>query len=248
MAIRKSDGKNLWKTDRTSRISWSSPAIVTVAGKPELVVSSSGSLDGYDPATGERIWTLENLGGNTATTPIPFGDGWFLVGASPGERGQFASVAPKSNIAVRIVRQDGKLQAENVWTADKALASFASPIVYQGLAYWVNQVGVVFCFDAQTGEKKYNARLAQSCWATPVGIGDRIYFFGKDGATTVLAAGPAHKQLAENEIWRPEDVKIESEDQGAKMFGGPIQYGIAVADGSFLIRTGSILYCVRDKQ
>ena len=53
MAIRKSDGKNLWKTDRTSRISWSSPAIVTVAGKPELVVSSSGSLDGYDPATGE---------------------------------------------------------------------------------------------------------------------------------------------------------------------------------------------------
>ncbi|MHB8969355.1 MAG: outer membrane protein assembly factor BamB family protein [Pirellulaceae bacterium] len=234
LTIRKADGKNLWKTDRGSRVSWSSPAIVTVAGVPQLVISSAGSVDGYDLSNGKQLWTLGDLGGNTATTPIPFGDGWFLVGASPGEREQFASVAPKSNIAVRITAEGGKMRAAKVWTAEKALASFASPRVYQGLAYWVNQVGVVFCFDAHTGEKKFNARLAQSCWATPVGIGDRIYFFGKDGTTTVLAAGPVHKQLAVNDIWRPEDVKIESGDPAAKMFGGPIQYGFAVADGSFL--------------
>jgi len=52
--FRKSDGKNLWKTDRGSRVSWSSPAIVSVAGEAQLVVSSCGSVDGYDLATGEQ--------------------------------------------------------------------------------------------------------------------------------------------------------------------------------------------------
>ncbi len=245
LAVRKSDGTNVWKTERASRVAWSSPALVTAAGVPQLVVSGDGSVDGYDVETGRALWTLGDVGGNTATTPLAFGDGLFLVGAGAGERRQFAAIAPRSNIAVRIVRDGDGWRAEKVWTAEKALASFASPVVYRGLAYWVNQVGVVFCFDAMTGELKYNARLAESCWATPVGVGDRIYFFGKDGATTVIAAGPQHQQLAVNYIWRPEDVKIEGDDQGARMFGGPIQYGVAVVDGSILIRTGSTLYCVR---
>jgi hypothetical protein len=60
-----------------------------------------------------------------------------------------------------------------------------------------------------------------------------------------LAAGPEFKKLAVNPLWRPEDVTVESEDRGAAMFGGRIQYGVAIADGNLLIRTGDILYCVR---
>ncbi len=245
LAVNKTDGKDLWKVDRTSRISWASPALLNIAGRDQLIVSSDGALDAYDPADGKLLWTLGDLGGNAMTTPLQSADGTILVGATAGERGQYAAVAPKSNIAVRVVEKDGALTTEKLWTADKALASFASPIVYQGLAYWVNQVGVVFCFDAATGEKKYNARLAETCWATPVGIGDRIYFFGKDGGTTVLATGPEHKQLAVNRTWRVEDIKVAGDDPGAKMFGGPIQYGVAVAQGSFFVRTGNMLYCIR---
>ncbi len=246
MAIDKKDGTDLWKTARESRVSWSSPTIISADGQPQLVVSSSGSVDGYDPQTGKLIWSLADIGGNTITTPVPYDNGKFLVGASPGERGQYATIAPQSNLAAHIVVQDGRPRIEKLWTAEKALASFASPIVYQGLAYWVNQVGVVLCFDAQTGEPKYNGRLQQSCWATPVGVGDRIYFFGKDGFTTVLAAGPEFKKLAANQLWRAEDLKVESNEQGAEMFGGRIQYGVAIADGNLVIRTGSILYCVRE--
>jgi outer membrane protein assembly factor BamB len=245
MAIRKKDGSDIWKTDRESRVSWSSPSIIDVDGTPQLVVSSSGSVDGYDPQSGKLTWSISDVGGNTVATPLAFDNGKFLVGASAGERGQYAQIAPQSNLAAQIVMKDGSPSIQKLWTAKKALASFASPIVYQGLAYWVNTVGVVFCFDAQTGELKYDGRLEQSCWATPVGIGDRIYFFGKDGVTTVLAAGPAFKKLAVNQLWRPEDIKIESDERGAEMFGGRIQYGVAVANGNLLIRTGNILYCVR---
>ena len=52
VAIAKADGRTLWKTDRTSRVSWSSPAVVTIDGVEQLVCSSAGSVDGYDTATG----------------------------------------------------------------------------------------------------------------------------------------------------------------------------------------------------
>jgi outer membrane protein assembly factor BamB len=245
LAVRKTDGSDLWKTDRASRVSWTSPSLVDVDGEKQLVVSSSGSVDGYDPETGTLLWSFTDVGGNTITTPLGFGEGKFLVGASAGERGQYAQMAPRSNFAGQIVVEDGKPRLQKLWTAEKALASFASPIVYRGFAYWVNQVGVVFCFDAKTGERKYEGRLEQSCWATPVASGDRIYFFGKDGVTTVLAAGSEFKKLAANQLWRPEDIKLQTDERGAEMFGGRIQYGVAIASGNLLIRTGNILYCVR---
>lgn len=245
LAVDKSTGKDAWRTERTSRVSWSSPALVDVGGTSVVVVSSAGSVDGYDPETGNPLWSFDEVGGNTSNTPVPFGSGKFLVGASQGQRREYAGIADKSNVAMQVVIEDGKPQLKKLWTAEKVFSSFASPMVHAGYAYWVNQAGVVFCFDAKTGENVYSKRIDQSCWATPVGIGDRVYFFGKDGITTVLQAGPEFKKLASNRLWNPEDVKIDSNERGAETFGGPIQYGVAIAGDSLLVRTGEVLYCVR---
>jgi outer membrane protein assembly factor BamB len=128
--------------------------------------------------------------------------------------------------------------------------------VYAGHAYWVNRSGVVFCFDAVTGELRYSERLKQSVWATPLGVGDRLYLFGKDGLTTVLRAGPKFEVLAENALWDPEDFKPdpakaaaeESEERrrAAASFSGPVQYAAAAVGDSLLIRSGDTLYCVRE--
>jgi len=258
IAIDKQSGKTLWKTDRTSRTSWSSPSLVPVGNAQQVVCSSAGSVDGYDPATGELLWTIDEIGGNTAATPLPYSVGRFLVGASPGrEGGERAEQASKSNVAISIDQVEGKWSPQILWTAQKATPSFGSPMVHAGHAYWVNRVGAVFCFDAATGELRYNERTKQSVWATPIGIGDRIYLFGKEGTTTVLAAGPEFKVLAENQLWDPPAVKpneaaAEQEEtperrQAAMQNSGPVQYGVAAVNGGFLIRTGFKLYSVRQQ-
>lgn len=257
VALSKTDGRPLWKTDRTSRVSWSSPAIVTVAGKPQVVCSSAGSVDGYDPATGKLLWSYTDIGGNTAATPLPFAEGQFLIGASPGrDNADRAENARKSNLAMSIELVDGQPTPKVLWRTEQAVPSFGSPVVYRGLAYWVNRTGVVYCFDAKTGEKKFTQRTRQSCWATPLGIGDRLYFFGKGGITTVLAAGPEFKVLAENDLWDPkaaapdpkagEGEETEDRRRAAAGFSGPVQYGVAAVSGSLLIRTGDKLYCLRE--
>jgi outer membrane protein assembly factor BamB len=243
IAINKADGQDIWKKDRTSRISWSSPALLPIGGKQHLVVSSTGTIDGYDPTTGELLWSKDDVGGNTAPTPTSGGDGLVLIGASPGPRGESTEVASKSNFLLAVADEGEGYKASEVWKAGKAMSSFGSPIMYKGFGYWVNRAGVVFCFDMASGEQKFAERLDESCWATPVGIGDRVYFFGRTGKTTVIQAGPEFKKLATNTLWTSDD---EEGSGGRPQFGGLTQYGIAVVDNALLVRTGQVLYCVKD--
>lgn len=255
LAVSKADGRTLWKRDRTSRVSWSSPAVVTIDGVAQLVCSSAGSVDAYDLATGEPLWSLGDLGGNTAATPVAFAGGRFLVGASPGQEGQHAATARRSNLAMTARRQGAVWEPQVLWRTDKALPSFGSPVVHGDVAYWVNRAGVVTGLDAATGTVHFEERAAESVWATPLGVGDRVYLFGKNGTTTVIAAGPAWKVLATNRLWDPDDVQVdpaagaaedtEEKRRGAAMFAGRVQYGVAAVSGSLLVRTGDVLYCVR---
>jgi hypothetical protein len=109
-----------------------------------------------------------------------------------------------------------------------------------------------------TGEQRYAERIASTCWAQPIASGDRIYFFGKNGLTTVIRAGPTFEKLATNALWDAENpplpdpsliAKPESADvsKGTPRFQGdeyldPLVYGVAAADGAFFVRIGTRLY------
>ncbi len=254
-AVSKADGSALWKTDRKSRVSWSSPMIVPVGEAQQVVCSSAGSIDGYDPKTGKQLWTYEEVGGNNKTSPIPAGNGEFLIGASPGREGDNNELAKKSNGLFVVKQQGADWEPQFAWTNASPTPSWGTPIVYQGNAYWVNRVGVVYCLNARTGEPVFTSRIKESCWATPVGIGDRIYFFGKNGVTTVLKAGNEFEVLAENELWTEDNPPVNNvptaeetsaeRRQGFAMFSRPTLYGAAIVNGYLVLRTGSQLYCLQ---
>jgi outer membrane protein assembly factor BamB len=255
VALSKSDGTVLWKTDRTSRTSWSSPAVIEIGGQPQIVCSSAGSVDGYDPQTGRQLWTFTKVGGNSATTPVATGDGSFLIAASPGRRGENAELAKESNGLMAVTSANGEWRPDFKWTNASVSPSWASPIAWQGHAYWVNRVGGLFCVDVTTGETVYQQRLKESAWATPVGIGDNIYFFGKGGVTSVVAAGPEFRLIAQNAFWNEDAPPVnnvpqaeetsEERRRGQAMFSQPTLYGVAIVNGSIVARTGSQLFCIR---
>ncbi len=239
-AIDKSTGETVWKTDRTPRIAWSSPMLIPVGEKTHLVVSSSGTVDGYDVDSGALLWSYDEVGGNTVATPTAVDNGTFLVGASPGRDGENTEGAKQSNLLmkVKLIEGENKYVTEVVWRNTSATSSFASPIVYRGYAYYTNRAGVVYCIDVATGETAYTARLPESNWATPVGIGDHVFIFGKDGTTMVLATGSEEKIVAENKLWG-------SVDDGQGNFGGEIQYGVIPLPDGFIIRTGTRLIRIK---
>lgn len=255
IALNKKTGKTDWKSDRTSRRSWSSPALLNIDGVEQIVVSSAGSVDGYSAADGKLLWTLSGVGGNTGVTPIDLGNGSFFIGASGGRGGENSELAKKSNGMVKVSRESDVWSAKLVWTNDRLSTSWASPISHQGYGYWLNTTGALFCVDLKNGETIYSQRIKQGCWATPVAVDDRIYFFGKEGIVSVIAAGPEFKVLAENVLFDPdqlppettqmEEESTEERRRASAMFSKPTVYGVAVAGNQFIARIGNQVFCVR---
>jgi hypothetical protein len=139
-------------------------------------------------------------------------------------------------------------------------------LIHRGQVYLITKAGVLYCLDAETGEEKYVERLNSVCWATPLAAGDHVYFFGKDGTTTVIEAGPKFNPVAVNRLWSDEERKARTAaaekapenqfpplpSQGKAAMEamlsdavGDVVYGVAVVDGTFVIRTGTELICVR---
>jgi outer membrane protein assembly factor BamB len=274
VALDKASGKNLWKADRKSRSSWTSPVVAKIGGKPAVLVSSSGSLTAYDAATGKELATLDGLVGNNIPSPAVAGD-LIVLGAGENRMKPDLAASAKSNCCVRLTVKGDKISFEPVWDGKKAICQHASPLVHKGHAYFVTKSGLVHCVDLKTGEEKYAERLDNQCWATPVGAGDHVFFFGKDGVTTVIKAGPDFEKVAANRFWSAADFakrRDEAKEKAAATLpkppegkgpgGGPplpkeeleatrysavgdVVYGVAAVDGTFVVRTGTELICVR---
>jgi outer membrane protein assembly factor BamB len=274
VALDKANGKNLWKADRKIRSSWTSPVVANFDGKPTVLVSSSGSLDAYDAATGKEIASLNGLVGNNIPSPAVSGN-LIVLGAGENRMKPDTFASAKSNCCVRLTVKGDKISFEPVWYGKKALCQHASPLIYKGHVYFVTKTGIVHCVDLNTGEERYAERLDNQCWATPVGAGDHVVFFGKDGVTTVIRAVPDFEKVAANRFWSAADFAKRRDEAKEKVAatlpkppeakgpgGGPplpkeeleatrysavgdVVYGVAAVDGMFVVRTGTELICVR---
>ena len=205
VALDKKSGATTWKTDRNSSSSWSSPIVLNADGRTQIVVSSGGTVDGYDAATGKSLWSIGGLDGNSV--PSPTAEGKMLyVGARVPEFGEDGE-ASKSNLCIAISDSSSASRTPSVaWRASKAISDYASPVVCGDCVYYLNKVGVLYCLNNATGESLYTERLGTQCWATPIVSGDRIYFFGKDGKTQIVRSGPKFDLISSNLLWTNDNI------------------------------------------
>lgn len=171
-------------------------------GQEQIVVSSAGTVAGYNSADGKPIWTVGGLSGNSVPSPTAVGP-YLFVGDRIPEFGS-ALEASQSNLCLKLDASiDGK--HEVVWRANKAVCDYASPVVDGDCTYYLNNVGVLYCVSSVTGETQYTERLGTTCWATPIVAGDYVFFFGKDGKTQVISSGPAFRKVSTNLLWDPKN-------------------------------------------
>jgi len=240
-ALNKSTGETAWKVEGLGTTSWSTPRLIPVQDTMHLVCSASGMIVGFDPDSGKRLWQFDQIANNTTCTPIPLGEGRFLIGASEGRGEAAAQTDGTSNGVVQITQQaDGSYLADFAWQAEKAKSSFGSPIVADGRAWFINRSGVLFGVSLETGEQITTARVAAgSVWATPLQQGKRLYVFGSKGTTSILEL-PTGKPIAENSLWAASD---DSEEDNVST---EIVYSVVAVPPYLIFRTGDTLYAVQE--
>jgi len=224
VALKQSDGSEVWRVTRKNRRSWATPLLVKAPNRTELVASGAESVIAYDPRTGKELWT----GPGTVGHPIPSsvaGDGVVIVSAGSSERGKRAIA----------IKPGGEGELANtpsiLWQRDKNTAYVPSPILHGKYVYLMTDKGLITCLDAHTGELLYEGGrppVPATFTASLVAYGERLLMTSEDGDTFVIKAGPTHEILRTNPI------------------GEPVYASLALAGGTIYIRGESNLYAVRD--
>lgn len=209
VALDKRTGKTVWKTDRSVdwqdltpegkpirdgdfRKGFSSPLVIEHEGQPLLVSSASKATYGYDPATGRELWRVEDRRFHTGTVRPVYGHG--LIFAATGlAKGEMWAIRPGGSGVVT--------DTHVVWKVSRQAPNRPSPVLVGDWLFMLNQDGgVVTCLEAKTGKPVWSERLPGlgNYSASPVHAEGRLYFCNENGQTTVLAAGPEYRVLAEN--------------------------------------------------
>ena len=179
VAYRRSNGTEVWRTKRPQNSSYSSPILLTVGGREQILMLGNQEIRAYDPATGKDLWQAEGAAKHTAGTVT--GEGNFVVGSGG---------YPQSETFC--VKADGS--AEVAWH-NKQKCYEQSLLVHDGYVYCVNDNGVAYCWDLETGRQQWKGRLAGPVSASPVLIQDRVYISNEKGKTFVFRANPKKFEL-----------------------------------------------------
>jgi outer membrane protein assembly factor BamB len=224
-------GKQVWRTERDEIPSWGTPTIVESKSRVELVTNGTRAIRGYDPLTGKELWKMTGNPEVTATTPIAAHDLIFIANSYRPNQPVYAIKQGVANGDISL--KDGKDANEFVvWSKQRGGAYMPTPVVYGDLMYVCNNNGVLFVYDAKTGERAYQGRVPEkggSYSASPVAANGMIYFASEDGDVHVIKAGPKYEFVASNPV-------------GEIMMATP-----AISDGMIFIRAQHHVFAVKAK-
>jgi outer membrane protein assembly factor BamB len=227
-ALDKKTGATVWRKDRSTEYgtnngdlkkAYSTPSILDVNGRPQLVSPSAIGTIAYDPVTGEEIWKVKHGGMNVAQPPL-YGDGLMYLCTGDGGFRLYA-LHPEGHGDVT--------QTAIEWKHARNSPSRCGPLLVDGLLYFNNEQGFVTCLEAKTGKEVWTDRLKGRFSASPLYAEGHLYFFSEDGSSYVAEASRKWKLLATNKL-----------DDGC--MASP-----AVVGRSLIVRTKTHLYCLEEK-
>jgi outer membrane protein assembly factor BamB len=213
------DGRVLWKTaretDAKKTFSFSTPLVIEVNGRRQLISPGSGAVCAFDPDTGRELWRVR-YGEGYSVVPRPvFGHG--LVFVSSGF----------DRPSVLAIRPDGRgdvTESHVAWTLNKGAPNTPSLLLAGDELYMVSDGGIASCADTRTGKVHWQERLGGGFSASPLCADGRLYFLNEEGVTTVLRAARDFVVLATNAL-------------GERTLASP-----AAADGALYLRTEGHLF------
>lgn len=210
IAYEKGTGEVRWQLDRDEPTSWSSPIIVEVEGRPQVIVAGTNKVRAHDLEDGSLIWQCGGLTNNVVATPVA-SDGMAFAGSSYG---------PQAMMAIRLEGARGDLdQSEHLaWFRRRSTPYVPSPLLLDGTLYFMNHYqGFLCCLDAATGkdhQRPLRLNGPNEIYASLAAADGRIYIVDRSGLTIVMSAKTSPEVLASNlldESFSASPVLVEKE-------------------------------------
>jgi outer membrane protein assembly factor BamB len=185
VAYDKRSGAMAWSA-LDDKQAFSSPMIVTLAGRRQLLTASARRLMGLTPDAGTLLWELPwrveyDI---TASQPLVIGDNRVFMSSSYGTGAALIEVVP-----------DGAgLAVKEIWRTNRMKNRFSSSVYHDGYIYGLDEA-ILACLDAATGDLKWKAgRYGYGQIALASG---HLIVLAEDGDLALVRATPdRHEEVA----------------------------------------------------
>jgi outer membrane protein assembly factor BamB len=230
-ALNAADGKPVWRVERPtdaefeSPDAYSTPTMVEVDGKKQIVVSGGGYVTGHDPATGKELWRGGGLNPNASRN--------YRVISSPLVRDGmiFAPTRVTPFLAFKAGGSGDITTSHLAWKwTERGAPDVPTPVSDGERLYMADDQGAITCVNARTGERIYGPEQTNigRTSGSPILADGKIYLTSESTETAVVQAGPTFKLIAKNTL------------DGSYTLSTP-----AFVDNEIILRTGTHLYCLR---
>ena len=193
------------------------------------MVAVPGETWGLNPDTGKIRWFEEHtLTGNICPSIVADGESVYVFGG-------FRSAG---SLSLRLNGSTDAKKPQVLWTSRNS-SYVATPALFEGHLYWVDDRGQAFCINAKTGEPVYRERVTgldaggRPVYASPIGADGKIFIPSRWNGVLVLAAKPKYEVLAQNRF-----ASDESDFNATP----------AICGRDVILRSNRFLYCVSESK
>jgi outer membrane protein assembly factor BamB len=147
-AFATNDGRELWRTERKVKTSYSSPIVASIGGREQILLSGAAKVSAYDPENGGILWQIDGSSNATCGTMVWSEDTVFASGGFPQQE----------TIAVRV------RETQSVLWKNKDKSYEQSLLYHDGHLYAFNDGGIALCWmrrpEKRSGKSGSVGRLA----------------------------------------------------------------------------------------
>ncbi len=144
VAYDRSTGELAW-TAGSDTSSYSSPVLLELAGRRQILMRNQSSIAAHDSETGEILWS-ESWPAEQPNVAVPLALGADRVLVSSGY-----GVGAK---LYRVSETAGAFDVATLWESPRMKAKFTNLVEHEGFVYGLDD-GVMVCLDPATGERRW---------------------------------------------------------------------------------------------
>ena len=203
---------------------YGSPALLELAGVPQVVVFNGRAITAHSPESAAVLWTRPwGIGYPLVANPVAVSSNRFLVTAGYAVGAELIEVNRGA---------DGRLVPSTVWSSKRLKAKFANPVRLGTLAVGLDD-GILAAIDLADGSQKWKSGRyghGQGAW-----IGGVLLQMTEEGELAALepdATGPnerARLKVFDHKTWNPiavaGDLLVARTDREAACFRLPPSQG-----------------------
>jgi len=223
--IDKKTGKDIRKISRNEATTWSTPLIVNVNGRDQIITNATRSMRSYDLETGEIIWEGTGMTANVIPNPIVHNNVVFMMSGFRGNALQ----------AIDLLKAKGNINGTDavLWEYNQNTPYTPSALLASDRLYFLRaNNGQLNCLNTADGSANYTLEKLEgsgTVYASPVGAQDRLYVGSESGTTYVIKEGEKFAIISTNHL---NDGNFAS---------------FAIVGNELFIRGFQYLYCISEK-